>query len=79
MQFVVETMIVPAAEEQALKDLMKVRVGNPEVGAAMFEKFRQDALNAGRDVKETMENALTFMSMTKTQIRSRSLTALQHD
>ncbi|MEF7440170.1 hypothetical protein V4V36_25030 [Paenibacillus lautus] len=65
MQFVVETMIVPAAEEEALKDLMKVRVGNPEVGAAMFEKFRQDALNAGRDVKETMENALTFMSMTK--------------
>lgn len=65
MQFVVETLIVPAAEEEALKDLMKVRVGNPEVGAAMFEKFRQDALNAGRDVKETMENALTFMSMTK--------------
>lgn len=65
MQFVVETMIVPAAEEEALKDLMKVRVGNPEVGTAMFEKFRQDALNAGRDVKETMENALTFMSMTK--------------
>lgn len=65
LKFVAKMTIVPAAEEESLKDLMKVRVGNPEVGAAMFEKFRQDALNAGMDVKETMQNALTFMSMTK--------------
>lgn len=65
LKFVAEMAIVPAAEEESLKDLMKVKVGNPEVGTAMFEKFKQDALNAGMEVKETMENALTFMSMTK--------------
>jgi len=65
MQFVVETVIVPAAEDQALKDLFKIRVGNPEVGTAMFETFKKDALSAGVDVKESLNNALTFMSMTK--------------
>ncbi|SMF72439.1 hypothetical protein SAMN05661091_0869 [Paenibacillus uliginis N3/975] len=65
MQFVAEMMIVPAAKEQALEDLMKVRVGNPEVGTAMFDKFKQDALRTGMDVSETMNNALSFMSMTK--------------
>lgn len=65
LKFVAEVAILPAAKEQAVEDLFKIKVGNPEVGTAMFEKIKQDALKAGMDVNASLNNALSFMSMTQ--------------
>ncbi|WP_127593441.1 hypothetical protein [Paenibacillus lautus] len=63
--FVAKMTIVPAAKEQALEDLFKVKTGNAEVGSAIFENVKQNALKTGVDVNESLNNALSFMSMTK--------------
>ncbi|MGM1048650.1 MAG: hypothetical protein ACQEXX_21260 [Bacillota bacterium] len=65
VKFIANVSVVPAAEQQALEDLFKIKVGNPEVGTGMFEKFKQDALKSGMDVNESLNNALSFMSVTK--------------
>ncbi|MEJ9221469.1 hypothetical protein P4H46_25145 [Paenibacillus glucanolyticus] len=63
--FVAKMTIVPAAKEQAMEDLFKVKTGNAEVGSAIFESVKQNALKTGVDVNESLNNALSFMSMTK--------------
>ncbi|MDH6673508.1 hypothetical protein M2277_004173 [Paenibacillus sp. LBL] len=63
--FVAKMTIVPAAKEQAMEDLFKVKTGNAEVGSAILENVKQNALKTGVDVNESLNNALSFMSMTK--------------
>ncbi|EHB56965.1 hypothetical protein [Paenibacillus lactis] len=57
--------VIPAAKEQALEDLFKAKTGNADLGSAMFEQLKQNALRTGADVSESLNNALTFMSMTQ--------------
>lgn len=57
--------IIPAAKEQAIEDLFKAKTGNADLGSAMFEQLKQNALRTGVDVSESLNNALTFMSMTQ--------------
>ncbi|MFD1991556.1 hypothetical protein ACFSGI_16435 [Paenibacillus nicotianae] len=54
--------IVSAAEDQSTKQVFIARSGNPEVGGAMFEQFKQDAINSGANVKEALKGAQIFMS-----------------
>lgn len=54
-----------AMEQEQLKDAFIARAGNEEVGTAMFEKFRKDALRTGADVKEYLTGTLQNFSLTK--------------
>ncbi|PAD78046.1 hypothetical protein CHH67_08445 [Paenibacillus campinasensis] len=57
--------IVPAAKENELEELFKVRVGDVQVGSAIFKQVKQEALRTGTDVTQSLNNALSFMSMTQ--------------
>lgn len=60
-----ESTVGGAMEQMKMEDMLKARTGNDQVGAAMFEKFKADALKAGMDVKDTINGVLSFFSMTK--------------
>lgn len=63
--FVAKMTIIPAVKEQVTEDFFKVKTGDAEVGSAIFENVKQNALKTGLDVNDSLNNALTFMSMTK--------------
>ncbi|WP_251035650.1 hypothetical protein [Paenibacillus sp. ISL-20] len=63
--FVAKMTIIPVAKEQVTEDFFKVKTGDAEVGSAIFENIKQNALKTGLDVNDSLNNALTFMSMTK--------------
>ncbi|PYI57019.1 phage tail protein [Paenibacillus flagellatus] len=54
-----------AMEQEKLQDMFKARTGDDQVGAAMFEKFKADALKAGMDVKDALQGTLSFFSTTQ--------------
>jgi hypothetical protein len=53
------------AQQQRMKDMLIARTGDEEVGTAMFEKFKADALKTGQDVKAALTGTLSFFSMTQ--------------
>lgn len=65
MKFIADVSIIPAAKQQNLENVIQSKIGDPEVGSAMFEKFKQDALKSGADVNKTLGNSISFMNMTK--------------
>lgn len=54
-----------AMAQQKLLDGFIARIGNANVGQAMFERIKSEALAAGQDVNAAMKNALSFMGYTK--------------
>ncbi|WP_281885688.1 hypothetical protein [Paenibacillus sp. YYML68] len=54
-----------AMQQQQMMDMFKARTGDDAVGAAMFQKFKSEALKAGMDVKESLQGTLSFFSMTQ--------------
>ncbi len=52
-----------AMKQQNQKDMFIARTGNDQVGTAMFEKFKKEALAAGEDANEYLSNSLSFMSV----------------
>lgn len=62
---VMEKVLAPAAEQQKWEDLFKVKTGNADIGTAMFDKFKQRALETGQDVNKSMESLMTFYPKTK--------------
>lgn len=52
-------------EQQRMRDMLIARTRNVDVGTAMFDKFKSDALQAGQDVNEYLTGVLSFFSMTK--------------
>lgn len=54
-----------AMEQLKIEDMFKARTGDVEVGSAMFEKFKAEALAAGQDVNETLKSTLSFFSATQ--------------
>ncbi|QHZ52414.1 hypothetical protein [Paenibacillus larvae] len=68
-----------AMEQQKMEDMFKARTGDAEVGKAMFEKFKGNAIKAGVDVKEALTGALSFFSTTKNsnQIQELNMIAKQ--
>jgi len=58
-----EATIGGAMEQRRMLDLFIARAG--EAGIEMFETFRQQALEAGQDVNQTLQSALSFLSATQ--------------
>jgi hypothetical protein len=54
-----------AMEQKKMEDMFIARTGNTEVGKAMFEKFKADALAAGQDVTKSLQSSLSFFSTTQ--------------
>ncbi|GAB6927048.1 hypothetical protein JCM10914A_10310 [Paenibacillus sp. JCM 10914] len=65
MEAIVKLTVVPAAKGQLFQDTFEIKIGNPNVGAAMFQTFREEALRAGADVSQSLENALSLMKVTQ--------------
>ncbi|KGE21076.1 hypothetical protein [Paenibacillus wynnii] len=62
---VMEKVLKPAAEQQKMEDLFKAKTGNDDVGSAMFEKFKQRAVETGQDVNKSLQGVMSFLPMTK--------------
>ncbi|MBP1990208.1 hypothetical protein [Paenibacillus eucommiae] len=54
-----------AMEQQKMLDMFIARTGDAQIGTAMFDKFKQDALAAGQDVNETLKSTMSFFSKTQ--------------
>ncbi len=52
-------------ELQKLQDTFKARTGDDQVGTAMFQKFKADAVKSGVDVNEFLKGTLSFFPQTK--------------
>lgn len=65
MQKLFGATIGGAMEQQKMEDMFVARTGSQEVGTAMFEKFKADALAAGQDVNKSLQSSLSFFSTTQ--------------
>lgn len=54
-----------AMEQKKMEDMFIARTGDAEVGTAMFDKFKSDALAAGQDVNKSLQSSLSFFSTTQ--------------
>ncbi|WP_127531194.1 hypothetical protein [Paenibacillus kobensis] len=54
-----------AMEEQKLKDMFIARTGKADVGSAMFEKFKREALAKGQDMPTYQKGLMSLFPMTK--------------
>ncbi|TKJ93318.1 hypothetical protein PaeCFBP13512_02670 [Paenibacillus sp. CFBP13512] len=68
--------LISAGEDQSTKQIFISRAGNPEVGGAMFEQFKQDAIDSGANVKEALKGSQIFMSGTENTDQIRDLNSL---
>lgn len=58
-------MLGGAMEQQKMVDMFVARTGDAEIGTAMFEKFKADALATGQDVNKSLQSTLSFFSTTQ--------------
>ncbi|MFB6364243.1 hypothetical protein ACFCP7_09290 [Paenibacillus elgii] len=61
----VSSTIGGSMEQAKMEDMFKARTGDDQLGAAMFQKFKKDAIKAGTDVNEAMKGTLSFFSTTQ--------------
>lgn len=54
-----------AMEQQKMQDMFVARTGQEDVGKAMFDRFKKNALAAGQDVNESLQGTLSFFSATQ--------------
>ncbi len=54
-----------AMEQLKMEDMFKARTGDVQVGSAMFDKFKAEALAAGQDVNKSLQSTLSFFSTTQ--------------
>ncbi|MEG6521140.1 hypothetical protein [Desulfotomaculum sp. 1211_IL3151] len=54
-----------AMEQQKMMDMFIARTGDAQIGTAMFERFKADALAAGQDVNKSLQSTLSFFSATQ--------------
>ncbi|MEK4878932.1 hypothetical protein MKX34_11800 [Paenibacillus sp. FSL R5-0636] len=60
-----EKTVGGAMEQQKMEDMFKARTGDAEIGKAMFDKFKDEALAAGQDVTKSLQSTLSFFSTTQ--------------
>ncbi|MGE7613527.1 hypothetical protein [Paenibacillus sp. NPDC101420] len=60
-----EKTVGGAMEQQKMEDMFKARTGDAEIGKAMFDKFKAEALAAGQDVTKSLQSTLSFFSTTQ--------------
>ncbi|GAA3410397.1 hypothetical protein ACFFNY_21820 [Paenibacillus hodogayensis] len=61
----INATIVGAAKDDGMKAQFVARTGNKDVGGAMYDKFRSEAVKAGADVEQTLKGSLSFFSVTQ--------------
>ncbi|MFC5703186.1 hypothetical protein ACFPVX_18000 [Cohnella faecalis] len=54
-----------AMDQLNLAEMFKAGTGSGDIGTAMFEKFKADAMAAGQDVNESLKGTLSFFSITQ--------------
>lgn len=54
-----------AMEQQKMMDMFIARTSDAQIGTAMFDKFKADALAAGQDVNKSLQSTLSFFSATQ--------------
>ncbi|MBU9707132.1 hypothetical protein KSP24_09365 [Paenibacillus sp. AK121] len=54
-----------AMDQQKMEDMFVARTGQEDVGRAMFDRFKKNALEAGQDVNESLKGSLSFFSATQ--------------
>ncbi|MFZ4916322.1 hypothetical protein [Paenibacillus sp. S29] len=54
-----------AMDQQKMQDMFVARTGQEDVGKAMFDRFKKNALAAGQDVNESLQASLSFFSATQ--------------
>lgn len=62
---VITPALSAAMEQDKLKDMFIARTGNEDVGTAMFEKYRREALRTGADVNKYLSGTLGNLSITQ--------------
>ncbi|MEJ9164968.1 hypothetical protein P4I20_31205, partial [Paenibacillus graminis] len=60
-----EATLGGAMEQQKMVDMFIARTGDADIGKAMFDKFRDEALKAGQDVNKSLQSTLSFFSATQ--------------
>lgn len=50
-----------AMEQRKMQDMFIAQTGNAEIGTAMFDKFKMEALATGQDVNKSLQSSLTFL------------------
>lgn len=54
-----------AMEQQRMQDMFIARTGDAQIGTAMFERFKADAMAAGQDVNKSLQSTLSFFPVTQ--------------
>ncbi|MEK3851200.1 hypothetical protein MKX59_19360 [Paenibacillus sp. FSL R7-0340] len=54
-----------AMDQQKMEDMFVARTDREDVGQAMFDRFKKNALAAGQDVNESLQGTLSFFSATQ--------------
>lgn len=54
-----------AMNQQKFLDMFIARTGSRDIGTAMFQKFKREAIAAGADISDALTGALSFYSTTK--------------
>ncbi|WP_427854330.1 hypothetical protein [Desulfosporosinus youngiae] len=60
-----EATIGGAMEQRKTQDMFIARTGDSEIGTAMFNKFKKEALAAGQDINKSLQSSLSFFSSTQ--------------
>lgn len=53
------------AEQKDMQNFFVARTGSDEIGKAMFTKFKKETVNSGMDMKESMQNIISFLPAVK--------------
>lgn len=61
-----------AMDQQKMEDMFIARTGQEDVGRAMFDRFKKNALEAGQDVNESLKGSLSFSQQRKMLINLRN-------
>ncbi|MEK3912218.1 hypothetical protein [Paenibacillus sp. FSL H7-0331] len=64
-QKLLEATLGAAMKQGDMEAMFKARTGNDQVGTAMFQHFKERAMQAGEDVNESLKNTLAFFPMTQ--------------
>ncbi|MEG6521174.1 hypothetical protein [Desulfotomaculum sp. 1211_IL3151] len=54
-----------AMEQQRMQDMFIARTGDAQIGTAMFERFKADAMASGQDVNKFLQSTLSFFPVTQ--------------
>jgi len=67
LKSIAEMTLMPAMQQQSLKDLIIVNSGGNNKGNKIFDSFKAEALRTGQDVQEYLKGGISLFSITDEQ------------